>query len=101
MLMGPGEDVHAIHKAIPGSKTTDGSEWTIPCTTTVKLSLSFGGKDFEIDPRDLSFLPKDPKNLKGECTSAISAGSPGGQNEWLVSMSILLVCAPTNIVPDW
>lgn len=91
LLVGPRDDVKTIHNAIPGSKSKDGTDWTIPCTTTAKLSLTFGGKDFSIDPRDLSFLPVDPKNLKGDCTSAISgSGSIGGDQEWLVSPDFIL-----------
>lgn len=94
MLLGPADDVKIIHKAIPGSKQGDDGEWTIPCTTSSKLSLNFGGKDFLIDPRDLSFLPVDPKNLKGACSSAISSGSVGGENEWLVSLSHQFLAKP-------
>jgi len=70
-----------------------GVDWTIPCTTTSTLSLSFGGQDWTIDARDLSFLPIDPNNLKGDCTSAISGTSPfGRETEWLVSDAPISSC---------
>ncbi|KZP31823.1 aspartic peptidase A1 [Athelia psychrophila] len=85
LLVGPPADVKAIHAAIPGSRSTNGVDWIIPCTTTSVLSLSFGGQDWTVDARDLSFLPVDLANPKGDCTSAISGASPfGGATEWLV-----------------
>lgn len=50
------------------------------------LPLSFGGKSFAIDPRDLVFAAVDPTNPTGDCVSGIfeSAGNIGGATEWPV-----------------
>ncbi|KAF7976595.1 hypothetical protein HWV62_6084 [Athelia sp. TMB] len=89
LLVGPPADVKAIHAAIPGSKSSDGVDWIIPCTTTSVLSLNFGGQDWAIDARDLAFLPIDPDVPRGDCTSAISGTLPfGGETEWLVSAAL-------------
>lgn len=94
LLVGPTADVKAIHGAIPGSKSTNGVDWTIPCTTTSVLSLNFGGQDWPIDARDLVFLPVDPNNPKGDCISAISGTAPfGGNTEWLVSPIVAVCCS--------
>ncbi|KII89765.1 hypothetical protein PLICRDRAFT_138047 [Plicaturopsis crispa FD-325 SS-3] len=83
LLMAPNADAEALHQAIPGAKFI-GDQWMLPCTTNATLSLAFGGKQFAIDPRDLAFLPSDPKNLTGMCVSGISVGNSGGDNQWLV-----------------
>lgn len=76
-----------MHATIPGSKFDNTTtSYTIPCTTTTILAFTIGGQDFQIDPRDLSFLPVNERNLTGACTSGIIVGSAGvgGPNEWLV-----------------
>jgi hypothetical protein len=73
----------AIHAAIPGSASDGQGGFTVPCTTTASLALTFGGTTFSIKPSDLAFLPVT-SDLRGECTSGISSGTIGGPNEWLV-----------------
>ncbi|KAJ6631029.1 aspartic peptidase domain-containing protein [Mycena sp. CBHHK59/15] len=87
LFIAPEKDVATIHHAIPGAKFNNNSDsWTVPCTTNASLSLGFGGKHFLIESRDLAFLPVDPKNTTGECTSAIAAGGvTDGPTHWLVS----------------
>jgi Eukaryotic aspartyl protease len=82
LLVVPLPDAQAIHKAIPGAQEDKGT-FVLPCTTTTSLALTFGGRDFPIDPRDLVFAPLDPNNPTGTCVSGISAGQVGGPNEWL------------------
>ncbi|EPQ54274.1 acid protease [Gloeophyllum trabeum ATCC 11539] len=83
LIVGPGLDVDALHEAMPVSRF-DGFNWIIPCTTTTKVSLTFSGKEFEIDSRDLTFLPVSSTNLTGDCYSSITRGTVGGDQEWLV-----------------
>ncbi|KAH9033486.1 acid protease [Lactarius pseudohatsudake] len=77
-------DADAIHKAIPGSKSDGNGGFVIPCTTNVSMSLSFGGKSFAIDPRDITFAPLDPNDPTGDCASGIAPGQIGGPQQLLV-----------------
>jgi len=84
LIVAPPADANAVHAAIPGSKTDGQGGFTIPCTTSVSLALTFGGQAFKIEPEDLLFTPVDPTDLTGDCISGISAGNIGGNQEWLV-----------------
>ncbi|KAJ7678506.1 aspartic peptidase domain-containing protein [Mycena rosella] len=90
LLVAPKEDVDAIHSAIPGAKfDTSSNAWTVPCDTDASVSLVFGGKFFSIRPSDLAFLPVDPNNTMGACTSAIAEGVSEGPTEWLVGDTMI------------
>jgi hypothetical protein len=84
LIIAPVQDAEAIHAAIPGSLTDGQGQFAIPCTTSTVISLEFGGQQFEIDPRDLTFVPLDPTDPKGLCLSGISGGQIGGPTQWLV-----------------
>ncbi|TFK49900.1 aspartic peptidase A1 [Heliocybe sulcata] len=84
LIIAPPADATAVHQAIPGAKSDGQGGFTIPCTTTTSLALSFGGTSFAIDPRDLAFQPVDANDLTGDCVSGISSGQIGGAQEWLV-----------------
>jgi hypothetical protein len=62
--------------------------FTVPCTTTDSVALTFGNTSFAIDPRDIAQSPVDPNNPTGDCTSGISSGNVGGATEWLASISL-------------
>ncbi|KAJ7510386.1 aspartic peptidase A1 [Mycena galericulata] len=91
LLAAPKEDVDAIHHHIPGAKYSNSTKaWTLPCSTNASVSLGFGGKHFPIRPGDLTFLPVDPKNTTGACTSAIIVGGVSeGSTNWLVGDTFL------------
>jgi len=87
----PQADAEAIHAAIPGSQSDGQGGFTIPCNSKSVVSLSFGGKAFDVDPRDLAFQPlsRDPN---GDCVSGIAGapnGAVGNANEWLVGDTFL------------
>ncbi|TDL16982.1 acid protease [Rickenella mellea] len=84
LIIAPAADAAAVHAAIPGSASDGQGGFTIPCTTSTQVALSFGGQSFAIDPRDMVFAPVDPNNLAGDCVSGISSGQIGGAQEWLV-----------------
>ena len=84
LLIAPQADAQAIHQAIPGAKAGGNGTFTLPCTTTASLALTFGGGSFAIDPRDIVFVPVNPNNPNGDCISGISAGQLGGPQQWLV-----------------
>ena len=82
LIYAPDADVKAIHAKIPGSKTDDQGDYIIPCTNTAVISLTFGGRAFDINPIDLLYVPVDHGNLKGDCYSSINAGKTGPKT-WL------------------
>jgi len=83
VIIAPEADAVALHAQIPGSRSDGQGGFIIPCTTNAVIALSFGGREFEIDSRDLSFAPLT-NNPKGDCISGISSGNFGGGNSWLV-----------------
>jgi len=84
LLIVPEADAAAIHAAIPGAQSNGQGSFALPCTTNATVGLTFGGKTFTIDPRDLAFFPLDENDLTGECTSGISSGNIGGARQWLI-----------------
>ncbi|RDB25910.1 putative aspartic-type endopeptidase CTSD [Hypsizygus marmoreus] len=84
LIVAPPADAEAIHEGIQGAKSDGQGGFTVPCTTTASVALSFGGTSFAIDPRDIAFQPVDPADPTGDCISGIAAGNIGGATEWLV-----------------
>jgi len=84
LIVAPPADAAAVHAKIPGAKSDGQGGFTVPCTTSANVALTFGGKAFAITPSDLAVAPIDPKNLSGDCVSGISSGQIGGATEWLV-----------------
>lgn len=84
LIIAPDADAQAVHAAIPGAQSDGQGGFTIPCTTSTPVALSFGGTSFAIDPRDLLFSPVDPNDPTGDCVSGISSGQIGAATEWLV-----------------
>jgi len=90
LIVAPQADAAAVHAAIPGAASDGQGGFTIPCTSTAVVAMSFGGQSFAINPADLAFQPTS-NNLQGDCVSGISAGQVGGANEWLVGDVFLKV----------
>ncbi|KAL4252337.1 peptidase A1 family protein [Abortiporus biennis] len=84
LIIAPPADAAAVHQAIPGSQSDGQGGFTIPCTTTATVALTFGGQSFDINTQDLLFAPVNANDLTGDCVSGISAGQIGGAKEWLV-----------------
>lgn len=89
LIVAPKADADAVHAAIAGSRSDGQGGYYIPCTTRQRLSLTFGGTEFTIDPRDLTFLPVNQDDLTGDCVSSISSGQVGEEHEWLVGATFL------------
>jgi len=78
----PSVDAAAIHRQIPGAKLNqDGSFFIIPCNTKAVVSLTFGGRSFDIDPSDLTFISSDDGK---ECLSGLKPSDQFTNNEWLL-----------------
>jgi hypothetical protein len=84
LMVVPADDAATIHNSIPGAASDGQGGFTVPCTTTASVALTFGGQAFAIDPRDIAFQPVNANDPTGTCTSGITAGTIGGANEWLV-----------------
>jgi len=56
-IFGPKDDVAAFYKLIPGSATTDGEIYSVPCNTSQTLSLTFAGATFAIEQQDWISAP--------------------------------------------
>lgn len=84
LIVAPASDAAAVHAAIPGAQSDGQGGFTLPCTTTASVALTFGGQSFSIDPRDLAFQPINANDPQGDCVSGIVSGNIGGAQEWLV-----------------
>jgi len=84
LIVAPPADAAAIHALIPGAASDGQGGFTVPCTTNASVAITFGGTEFAIDPRDITFSPVNPADLAGDCLSGISAGEVDGATTWLV-----------------
>ncbi|KAJ7122045.1 aspartyl protease [Mycena crocata] len=59
LIGGPTADVNAIWNAVPGARTIASMPgfFQFPCSTTLKISMAFGGKVWPIDPADMNLGP--------------------------------------------
>lgn len=97
LIVAPPSDAAAIHALIPGSASDGQGGFTIPCTTTASVALTFSGQAFDINPQDLLFSPVDPNNLQGDCVSGISSGQIGAATEWLVRSFLGVSSLPSSL----
>nr|GAT46207.1 predicted protein [Mycena chlorophos] len=94
LLLMPEADAVAVHQQIPGAQQKNG-QFTIPCDTKATVSLTFGGKNFDINPSDL-VAPKN-KPSPGNCDSKIGV-SAQSSTQWVVGDTFLQnVYFSTNI----
>lgn len=96
LIGGPTKDVDAIYAAIPGSQKVASMAgfYSFPCSTTVSISMSFGGKLWPINPADMN-LGRVSRGST-QCVGGIfdlSLGSnitPGSGNpSWVVGATFL------------
>lgn len=88
LLAVPMNDAAAIHHKIPGAIwQQDFGYYTVPCGTNASVALTFGGKEFAINPEDLAFASGG--RTTGDCRSGIDAFT---QDKFLVS--IMVACSP-------
>ncbi|KAI1825681.1 aspartic peptidase domain-containing protein [Xylaria intraflava] len=83
-VFGPPADVETMYKLIPGSSSTDGSTYTIPCDTDSQIAFTFSGKSWTVSSKDFVSAPSS----NGACTGNIYGTEyiPGG---WLLGDSFL------------
>ncbi|KAJ6598213.1 acid protease [Mycena vulgaris] len=91
---GPSDDVSAIWAAVPGASAVPGAEgfFQFPCSTSVQVTLSFGGNAWPISPEDMNLGPVDAGSSL--CVGAIfdltlgSSTGTGGPT-WVVGDTFL------------
>jgi hypothetical protein len=82
MLLPP-SDADAINLQIPGV-VKDGETYMIPCDSSVPISLTFGGKAYNVDPQNYVGGQND-----GACTSNIAGHQAFGPTQWLLGDTFL------------
>ncbi|KAI0181348.1 acid protease [Hypoxylon sp. FL1284] len=61
---GPPDDVKALYKLVPGSKSTDnGQTYTVPCDSDATVGFSFSGQTWSVSAKDFASAP----NGDGTC----------------------------------
>ena len=85
-ILAPQGDAEAIHASIEGAQSDGQGGFTLPCTTNATISMTFGGRSFSIDPRDLADGPVDENDPTGDCISGIAADTEAldSPSQWLV-----------------
>ncbi|TLS28720.1 hypothetical protein PpBr36_01817 [Pyricularia pennisetigena] len=83
-IFGPPGDVNAIHKQIPGAKSSDGVTYTAPCDSNKPLTVSFSGASYTIFTSDWLQAP----NSNGECVSNLY-GNEVVRGSWLLGSTFL------------
>ncbi|OTB04140.1 hypothetical protein M426DRAFT_11767 [Hypoxylon sp. CI-4A] len=57
-VFGPPDDVEALYKLVPGSKTTDnGQTYSVPCDGNASVAFSFSGQTWEASVKDFTSAP--------------------------------------------
>lgn len=83
-IFGPPGDVAAIHKQIPGAKSSDGVTYTAPCDSSKPLTVSFSGNSYTIFTADWLQTP----NSNGDCISNLY-GNEVVKDSWLLGATFL------------
>lgn len=83
-IFGPEALVKKLHDIIPGSSTSDGTTYTVPCDSDKPVIVTFSGVDYEISPKDWI----SPKSNGGLCTSNIY-GHEVVKGAWLMGDTFL------------
>ncbi|TFY51634.1 hypothetical protein EVG20_g10913 [Dentipellis fragilis] len=86
ILMSP-EDANRINQQLGATLDSSTQKFYIPCDTNLQLSLTIGGRDWVIDPRDLVFL--QDVHPSGLCLSNIQAGPSNLFGTWLLGTTFM------------
>ncbi|KAI0251412.1 aspartic peptidase A1 [Lactifluus subvellereus] len=89
LIGGPAAQVNALYAQIPGSAAGTGNYqgyYTFPCSTTVNVALSFGGKAWPISPDDFKLTELS----SGQCVGSIfTYSSTGSSPTWIIGDTFL------------
>ncbi|CCL99649.1 uncharacterized protein FIBRA_01669 [Fibroporia radiculosa] len=95
LIGAPQDAVQSIFAAIPNSQALSGQYdgfYSFPCSTTVNVTLSFGGKSWPINPNDMNLGQVQGNQCLGgifvlDIGSAVSSGD--GNPNWVVGDTFL------------
>ncbi|KAF4625825.1 hypothetical protein G7Y89_g12340 [Cudoniella acicularis] len=83
-IFGPPSDVKIFHALIKGASSSDGTTYTVPCSTTDSATISFGSNTYTISPSDWI-----SPSVNGVCTSNIYGVGVVDQSSWLIGDTFL------------
>ncbi|TVY81047.1 Aspartic-type endopeptidase ctsD [Lachnellula suecica] len=83
-IFAPPADAQKLHASIPGAKSSDGSTYTVPCTTTTPLVFSFGDSTYSVSSKDWV-----SPMVNGACTSNVYGMSVVDDSSWLIGDTFL------------
>ncbi|KAK7043133.1 hypothetical protein VNI00_008487 [Paramarasmius palmivorus] len=96
LIGGPTQDVEAFWNAVDGSQQVLGMEgfWSFPCTSTLNVGMSYGGKTWPIDPRDMNLgrISAGSRQCLGgifDLSRGSNIVSGGGNPNWVVGATFL------------
>lgn len=78
-----GDDAKELHSHIPGAFLDVSGVFAVPGTSEAALWLNFGGVAFDIDARDIVYMPVDLNKPQRYCFSGIVA-SEANSTQWVV-----------------
>ncbi|KAK7013307.1 aspartic peptidase domain-containing protein, partial [Favolaschia claudopus] len=90
-ISGPPADVKAIWALVPNSSEIFGSsgEFQFPCSTSVNINISFGGRSWSINPDDMNLGPVNSDS--DQCVGGIVYGNAtlGSSVHWSLGLPFL------------
>jgi cathepsin D len=94
LIGGPTDAVSAIYAKVPGSKPLDGQFagfYGFPCNSKVEITISFGGKFWPIDPREINLgpVPHDPALCVGAIFDLNGSSKPEDKPDWVIGVTFL------------
>ncbi|KAA1474293.1 acid protease [Dentipellis sp. KUC8613] len=78
--------VEALLAKIPGEEEEEGGDFVLPCDTQSKLAFTIGGKEWNVDPRDLALDAGLDDNM---CLSHISGDPDLAEDEIVLGATFL------------
>jgi hypothetical protein len=90
---GPSSAIQAIYAAIPGSSAATG-EWAgyyqYPCSTSVTVTLSFGGNTWTMSSADFKFTSLSSSECIGAFFETSSTTTTGSTPSWIIGDAFLV-----------
>ncbi|KAN0108977.1 acid protease [Russula decolorans] len=80
-LLGDQESISNIYATIPGSAPIQDGLWTIPCNTSVPVSITFGGAKFSIFPKNYNI---GAISTSGDTCIGSFSTSPNVTGYWVI-----------------
>ncbi|KZV60759.1 acid protease [Peniophora sp. CONT] len=89
LLAGPPDDVADFYKQISGSRSVGNGMYSYPCSTSLNVTISFGGRSWPISPNDLN----RGRMGNGQCMGGVASMENKPPNDtyprWIVGDTFL------------